>query len=36
MEQATAEGTKRRLKPDQKTPVAERVDELRSLAKKET
>jgi hypothetical protein len=36
MEQATAEGTKRKFKPGQQTPVAERVEELRSLAKKET
>jgi hypothetical protein len=36
MEQATAEGTKRRFKPGEQTPVAERVEELRSLAKKES
>jgi hypothetical protein len=34
MEQATA--TKRRFKPGEQTPVAKRVEELRSLAKKET
>jgi hypothetical protein len=35
MEDATATGTKRRFKPGQQTPVAERVEELRSLARKE-
>jgi hypothetical protein len=35
MEHATATGTKRRFKPGQQTPVAERVEELRSLARKE-
>jgi hypothetical protein len=34
MEQATA--TKRRFKPGEQTPVAKRVEELRSMAKKET
>jgi hypothetical protein len=33
MEQATAESTKRKSKPGQQTPVAERVEELRSRAK---
>ncbi|MGH2984260.1 MAG: hypothetical protein ACRDK5_08410 [Solirubrobacterales bacterium] len=35
MEQATAEGTKRRFRLGQQSPIAERVEELRSLAKKE-
>jgi hypothetical protein len=35
MEHATATGTKRRFKPGQQTAVAERVEELRSLARKE-
>jgi hypothetical protein len=35
MEHAAATGTERRFKPGQQTPVAERVEELRSLAKKE-
>lgn len=33
MEQATAKDTKRSVKPEQQTPVAKRVEELRSRAK---